>query len=41
MLGKQIYVVGGFATGKVVRKCETFDLTKAIWTELPDFDEFE
>ena len=36
LLGKQIYVVGG----RVVRKCETFDLTKAVWTEIPEFDEF-
>ena len=40
LLGKQIYVVGGYAVARVVRKCETFDVTKAVWTELPDFDEF-
>ena len=36
LLGKQIYVVAGL----LVRKCETFDLIKAVWTEIPDFDEF-
>ena len=40
MLGKQIYVVGGVYQFRLVRKCETFDLTKAVWTEIPDFDEF-
>ena len=41
MLGKQIFAVAGRdAGGLVVRKCETFDLTKAVWTEIPDFDEF-
>ena len=39
LLGKQIYVVGGYA-GRAVRKCETFDLIKAVWTEIPEFDEF-
>ena len=39
LLGKQIYVVAGYY-GQVVKKCETFDLTKAVWTEIPDFDEF-
>ena len=41
LLGKQIFAVAGRdAGGLVVRKCETFDLTKAVWTEIPDFDEF-
>jgi len=40
LLGKQIYVVAGNHDYQVVRKCETFDVTKAVWTELPDFDEF-
>jgi len=33
-------VVGGWARRGVVRKCETFDVIKAKWTDLPDFDEF-
>ena len=40
LLGKQIYVVGGDDNEESVRKCETFDVTKAVWTEIPDFDEF-
>ena len=40
LVGNQIYVVGGRVLAEVVRKCETFDVTKARWAQLPDFDEF-
>ena len=40
LLGKQIFVVAGWHDYRIVRKCETFDLKKAVWTEIPDFDEF-
>jgi hypothetical protein len=43
LLGQHILVVGGWDGKKVVTKtskCESFDILKGAWKDLPDFDEF-